>query len=157
MHGTTVGAHFVKSSFQEDLHGRPRRLDGSEIFMFRVLGELMKKLRISILRRTATGTPGQGPVRYRRRGAPRKGHGTCTGAQFARSWPFGASKLHVRNVHGTTAGAHFVKSSLQEDLHGRPPRLDGSEIFMICVFQEITKKLRISILRRPATGFFLFL
>ena len=54
-------------------------------------------------------------------------------------------------MHGTTAGAHFVKSSLQEDLHGRPPRLDGSEILRFCIFQEVAKKQRISTSRRPAT------
>ena len=49
-----------------------------------------------------------------------------------------------RNVHGTTAGANFVKSSLQEDLHGRAPRLDGSEIFVFCIFREVAKKQQIT-------------
>ena len=59
--------------------------------------------------------------------------------------------LQVRNVHGTTAGAHFVKSSLREDLHGRPPRLDGSEILRFCIFQEVAKKQRITTSRRVTT------
>ena len=93
MHGTTAGAHFEKSSLQEDLHGRARRLDGSEIFKFCMLGELMKKRRISILRRPATGTPGQGRMVCRWHLSIQKRARDLHGSTICKIWAF--KRLHA--------------------------------------------------------------